>query len=252
MFTPYLFDPTSRKTVADQVDYNSKLDSAKANLQRDMRMYVTDSELELFSQKHDLLSDSDKTLDLLRSCCELVTRALIRDEGVSREMAGAFITAGLGSEEKLLPSFNDLADSTLPANRQLLKTAAILHSDLIRTIFIAAMELNQQDYRSFFPERVCVHSPELVLKRLKNADFQPSAVERKQHLLSNREMAFSILNSLSIWEISDLVPMESMQVLQNAGRYNVLKEIFTNLDAKNDTEPATPVALKDELDGEDI
>lgn len=250
MFTPYLFDPTSQKSIADQVTYNDRLDHAKAHKPRDMKAYMTAEELRLFQQQHTLLPASEKPLDLLHSCCELIIRALMRDEGFNRNMAEAFIKSDLGSEEELLPRFYDLVAGTLTVEQQLLSMSAELHCNLTKTIFVAAMALNQLDYRSFFPERVCVYSPELVLKRINNPEFQPTDAERKQHLIAFREMAFSILNSMSIWEIADLVPMESMQLLQNAGRYNILKEVFANLDAKEEVEAPVPVGLKDELDGE--
>jgi hypothetical protein len=253
MLSAYLFDPTSKKTVAEQVAYNDTLETGKAHSPKDMSAYVTTQELATFKRLHLDLPDSQKPHDMVVSCRELIIRALMKDEAFNREVAEDFIITGLGNESILTQRIKSLTvNHTSSVEEQLLKSASQFHCELTKKIFIAAMRLNQSDYRAFFPERVCVHSSELVLKNLADPDYVPTAEERKQHLLANREMAFSILNSMSIWEIAELVPMESMQVLQNAGRYSTLKEAFTNLDAKEEPAQPAPVVLKDELDGQNF
>ena len=106
------------------------------------------------------------------------------------------------------------------------------------------------DYRSIFPQRVCAHNSALVLKRLKDPHYTPSVEERKQYFRENAEQSFAIINSMSIWEIADLVPLESMQVLQNAGRYSLLKQFYSPDNTPSISTQATKtVAIKTELRG---
>lgn len=249
MLTPYLFDPSSQKSVEDQVEYNDKLNLEKPYLPRDLSVYLDAEEIVSFETAYNALPVSEKPVAIWRSCFELVVRALIVEEDVSAETAEEFINAGLGSEQDVLPRIYEMVTTSQQAPISiLLKTASFLHFDLTRKIFVRAMELNQLDYRALFPIRVCVHSPDLVIKRMKNRNYKPTDDERKKHLRENKELAFSILNSMSIWEIADLVPMESMQTLQNSGRYCVLKEVFAD-DTPATTTGKNAAAVKNELKG---
>jgi hypothetical protein len=55
---------------------------------------------------------------------------------------------------------------------------------------------------------------------------------------------------MSTWEIAGLIPMQSMQVLQNAARYNVLKAVFSEQPQQNNG--PQPVQLHNELNGSDV
>jgi len=83
---------------------------------------------------------------------------------------------------------------------------------------------------------------------LKDPHYTPSAAERKKYFEENKEQSFAIINSMSIWEIADLVPLESMQVLQNAGRYSLLKQFYSPDNAPSTSTQATKMAaIKTEL-----
>ena len=44
MLTPFLFDPTSTKSVEEQVDYNDRLNAEKPHRPRDLRVVLEDEE----------------------------------------------------------------------------------------------------------------------------------------------------------------------------------------------------------------
>ena len=228
MLTPFLFDPTSQKSVEEQVDYNDRLNAEKPHRQRDMRVFLDDDEINQFQVGYDALPIDEKPIAIWRSCFEVIVRALIFDENFSPETAEEFITNGLGSENDMLPRIREKISISRQAPIQImLMTASDLYYTLTKRIFVVSMELHQQDYRSIFPQRVCAHNSSLVLKRLKDPRYTPSAEERKKYFQENKEQSFAIINSMSIWEIADLVPLESMQVLQNAGRYSLLKQFYS-------------------------
>jgi hypothetical protein len=249
MLTPFLHDPTSTKTVEEQTDYNDRLNAEKPHRQRNMREFLDDEEIDQFQTGFDSLPLEEKPIAIWRSCFEVITRALIFDEDFSPESAADFITSGLGSERDMLPRIREKISVSSQAPIQImLTTASELYYVLTKKIFVVSMELHQMDYRSIFPQKVCAHNSELVLKRMKDPLFKPSAEERKQYFCESKEQSFAIINSMSIWEIADLVPLESMQVLQNAGRYSLLKQFYTD-----DTQTNAPVtkaaAVKSELKG---
>ncbi len=227
MLTAYLFDPTSIESVEDQVDYNDKL--SKPHKPRDMRVFLEDEEIEAFQTAYDGLPHNEKPIAIWRSCCEVIIRALIFDEDFYPETAAEFITSGIGSEHDMLPKVREVISRSTQAPIQvMLSMASDLYYVLTKKIFVTSMTLHQMDFRSIFPQRVCVHNQNLVLKRLKDPHYTPSAEERAKYFAENREQSFSIINSLSIWEISQIVPIVEMQVLQNAGRYNILKNFYSD------------------------
>lgn len=250
MLTPYLFDPTSPKTVEEQVEFIDKITSGKLHQPKDLSGYLDDEEMQEFEERYNALPITEQPLALWRTCIELMVRVLVVDEDVTEATAGELIYAGLGGDVEMLPQIRDIAmanRSALPV-RLLLNTASNLYFQLSWKIFVRAMELNQLDFRALFPIRVCVHCPDLIIKRLKNKNYKPTDEERKKRFQEQRELAFSIMNSMSIWEISEVIPFESMQMLQNAGRYNLLKSIF----AGNADMGAGPVGMKKGLKGEVI
>ena len=250
MLTPFLHDPTSTKTVEEQTDYNDRLNAEKPHRQRDMRAFLDDDEIDQFQAGYDSLPVEEKPIAIWRSCFEVVVRALIFDEDFSPETAAEFITSGCGSERDMLPRIREKISISRQAPIQImLETASDLYYTLTKRIFVVSMELHQLDYRSIFPQRVCAHNSALVLKRLKDPHYTPSAEERKKYFQENKEQSFAIINSMSIWEIADLVPLESMQVLQNAGRYSLLKQVYTD-DAPSPSATTAKVAtIKTELRG---
>lgn len=216
-----------------------------------MKIYLDDEEIEQLQVAFKTIPISEKPIAIWRSCSELIIRALVAEEDFTPATAVEFINAGLGSEEAMLPRIREIVSTSIFAPVQiLLETASTLHFELTKKIFVSSMELHNLDYRSLFPQRVCVHSPDMVLKRLKNPRFKPTAEERKTYFKENKEQSFSIINSMSIWEIADLVPLESMQVLQNAGRYNLLKQCYSSDDTPSSGATTTKAAsVKAELKG---
>ena len=248
MLTPYLYDPTKPDSVEEQIEYNNKL--GRPHEPRDLSSYLEKQELLQFQHNQGVMPTEQKALDMCRACIELITRALIIDEGVSREQAEQFISIVLGSETVLLPKFQDIVQHTVDPVESLLDAAGKLHCELTRSMFIAAMKLNLADFRALFPERYCIHEPDLVIQKLVYPDFKLNNDQRKQHFAKNKELSFSILNALSTWEIAGLIPMQSMQVLQNAARYNVLKAVFSEQPQQNNG--PQPVQLQNELNGTDV
>lgn len=248
MLTPYLYDPTKPDSIEDQIEYNNKL--GKPHEPRDLSSYLEKQELLQFQHNQSLLQADQKALDMYRASIELITRALILDEGISREQAEQCISTVLGSESDLLTKFQDIVQRTVDPVESLLEAAGKLHCELTRSMFISAMKLNLEDFRALFPERYCIHDPEAVISKLKNPDFKLNNDQRKAHFARNKELSFSILNALSTWEIAGLIPMQSMQVLQNAARYNVLKAVFSEQPQQNNV--PQPVSLQSELNGADV
>jgi len=248
MLTPYLYDPTKPESIEDQIEYNNKL--GKPHEPRDLSSYLEKQELLQFQHNQSLLPTDQKALDMHHSCIEIITRALILDEGVSREQAEQCIYTVLGSESDLLPKFQDIVQHTVDPVESLLEATGKLHCELTRSMFIAAMKLNLDDFRALFPERYCIHDPDAVISKLKNPDFKLNNDQRKAHFARNKELSFSILNALSTWEIAGLIPMQSMQVLQNAARYNVLKAVFSEQPQQDKS--LQPVQLHNELNGADV
>lgn len=249
MFTPYLFDPTSRKSAAEQVEYNDKLNLEKSHRPLNMRIYLDDDEIDQLQSAFKTIPISEKPVAIWRSCFELIVRALIVEEDFTPETATEFINAGIGCEQEMLPQICEIVTTSIFAPIQiLLDTASTLHFELTKKIFVTSMELHNLDYRSLFPQRVCVHSPDMVLKKMKNPKFKPTTEERKKFFRENKELSFAILNSMSIWEVADIVPMESMQVLQNAGRYNLLKQVYSE-DSPTNTPVKKAESMKSELKG---
>ena len=249
MLTPFLFDPTSTKSVEEQVDYNDRLNAEKPHRTRNMSAFLDDEEIDLFQAGFDSLPVEEKPIAIWRSCFEVITRALVFDEDFSPEAAAEFITSGCGSERDMLPRIREKISVSSQAPIQImLETASDLYYTLTKKIFVISMELHQLDYRSIFPQRVCAHNSALVLKRLKDPQYTPSAEERKTYFQENKEQSFAIINSMSIWEIADLVPLESMQVLQNAGRYSLLKQVYTD-DTPTNALTTKAGAVKSELRG---
>jgi len=248
MLTPYLYDPTKPGTIEEQIEYNNKL--GRPHEPRDLSSYLEKQELLQFQHNQSLLPTDQKALDMYHSCIEIITRALILDEGMSREQAEQCILLVLGSENDLLPKFQGIVQHATDSVEALLETAGKLHCELTRQMFTVAMELNLEDFRALFPERYCIHDPDAVIHKLKNPDFKLNNDQRKQHFAKNKELSFSILNALSTWEIAGLIPMQSMQVLQNAARYNVLKAVFS--EQPQQSNGPQPVKLQDELNGTDV
>lgn len=210
---------------------------------------MDDAEIDQFQAAYDSLPVDEKPIAIWRSCFEVITRALIFDEDFSPETAAEFITNGLGSEHDMLPRIREKVSISRQAPIQImLEAASDLYYVLTKRIFVISMELHQMDYRSIFPQRVCAHNSSLVSKRLKDPRYTPSAEERKKYFQENREQSFAIINSMSIWEIADLVPLESMQVLQNAGRYSLLKQFYTD-DTPTNAPTAKAASVKAELKG---
>lgn len=251
MLTPFLHDPTSTKTVEEQTDYNDRLNAEKPYRPRDMRVFLDDDEVSQFQAGFDSLPLEEKPIAIWRSCFEVITRALIFDEDFTPEIAAEFITTGFGSERDMLPRIREKISVSSQAPIQImLEVASDLYYTLTKKIFVISMELHQSDYRSIFPQKVCAHNAALVLKRLKDPHFTPSAEERKQYFQENKEQSFAIINSMSIWEIADLVPLESMQVLQNAGRYSLLKQFYSSDETPSSGATTTKaVSVKAELKG---
>ena len=249
MLTPFLHDPTSTKTVAEQTDYNDKINAEKPHRPRDMSVFLDNVEIIQFQAAYDSLPIDEKPIAIWRSCVEVIVRALIFDEDFSPETAAEFITSGFGSEHDMLPFIREKISVSSQAPIQImLEIASVMYYTLTKKIFVISMELHQLDYRSIFPQRVCAHNSALVLKRLKDPLFTPSPEERKQYFKENKEQSFAIINSMSIWEIADLVPLESMQVLQNAGRYSLLKQVYSD-DTPANTPTTKTAAVKSELKG---
>jgi hypothetical protein len=250
MLSAFLHDPSSQKSVEEQTDYNDKINAEKPHRPRDMRVFLDDIEIEQFQAGYDSLPIDEKPIAIWRSCFEVIIRALIYDEDFSPETAAEFITNGIGSEHDMLPRIRETVSISSQAPIQImLSIASDLYYVLAKKIFVVSMELHQMDYRSIFPQRVCAHNSSLVLKRLKDPKFTPSPEERKQYFQENKEQSFAIINSMSIWEIADLVPLESMQVLQNAGRYSLLKQFYTDDSPTNAPATKAAAALKSELKG---
>ena len=248
MLTPYLFDPVKPETVEDQIKYNDKI--GKPHQPRDLSSYLEKQELLQFQRNQSVLSVEQKALDMTRSCTEIITRALIVDEGLSREQAEQLIYVVLGSEKDLQEKFLPIAQDTAEPVAALLEAAGTLHCEITRSMFTAALKLNLEDFRALFPERYCIHEPDLVIQKLVHPDFKLNNEQRKQHFAKNKELSFSILNAMSTWEIAGLIPMQSMQVLQNAARYNVLKAVFSEQPQPNNG--PQPVSLQGELNGSDV
>lgn len=248
MLTPYLFNPVNPETVEAQIEYNDKI--GKPHQPRDLSGYLEKQELVQFQRNQSVLSMEPKALDMTRSCIEIITRALISDEGLSREQAEQLIYVVLGSEKDLQEKFQDIVQNMTDPVAALLETAGKLHCEITRSMFTAAMRLNLEDFRALFPERYCIHEPDLVIQKLVHPDFKLNNDQRKQHFAKNKELSFSILNALSTWEIAGLIPMQSMQVLQNAARYNVLKAVFSEQPQQNNG--PQPVQLQNELNGTDV
>lgn len=251
MLTPFLHDPTSTKSVEEQTDYNDKINAEKPHRPRDMRVFLDDEEIDQFQVGFDSLPLEEKPIAIWRSCFELIVRALIFDEDFSPETAAEFISNGCGSEHDMLPRIREKISISRQAPIQImLTTASELYYVLTKKIFVLSMELHQMDYRSIFPQKVCTHNSALVLKRLKDPLFTPSPDERKQYFKENKEQSFAIINSMSIWEIADLVPLESMQILQNAGRYSLLKQFYSSDDTPSSSATTAKTAsVKAELKG---
>lgn len=250
MLTPFLFDPTSTKSVEEQVDYNDRLNAEKPHRPRNMREFLEDEEIDHFQAGYESLPIDEKPIAIWRSCFEVITRALVFDENFSPETAAEFITSGIGSEHDMLPQIREYISiyRQTPINL-MLDMASDLYYTLTKKIFVISMELHLMDYRSIFPQRVCAHNSALVLKRLKDPHYTPNAEERKQYFQENREQSFAIINSMSIWEIADLVPLESMQVLQNSGRYSLLKQFYSDDTPSSGVTPTKAAAVKSELKG---
>ncbi len=251
MLTPFLFDPTSTKSVEEQVDYNDRLNAEKPHRPRNMREFLEDEEIDHFQAGYESLPIDEKPIAIWRSCFEVIVRALVFDEDFTPEAAAEFITSGCGSERDMLPRIREKISVSSQAPIQImLETASDLYYTLTKKIFVISMELHQLDYRSIFPQRVCAHNSALVLKRLKDPMYTPSAEERKTYFQENKEQSFAIINSMSIWEIADLVPLESMQVLQNAGRYSLLKQFYSSDDTPSSSATTTKASsVKAELKG---
>ena len=248
MLTPYLYDPTKPDSIEEQIEYNNKL--GKPHEPRDLSGYLEKQELLQFQHNQNILPTDQKALDMCRASNELITRALILDASMSREQAEQCISIVLGSETDLLPKFQSIVQQQAEPVDSLLDIAGKLHCELTRSLFIAAMKLNLADFRALFPERYCIHDPDAVIQKLKNPDFKLNNDQRKHHFAKNKELSFSILNAMSTWEIAGLIPMQSMQVLQNAARYNVLKAVFSEQPQQNNG--PQPVQLQNELNGADV
>ena len=252
MLSPFLFDPTSQKSVLEQVEYNDKINAEKPYRPRDMSEFLNGEEVEQFQTGYDALPISEKPIAIWRTCFEIIIRALIFDEDLSPETAEELVTNGIGSEHDMLPRIRErITTSSQEPIQVMLEAASGLYYVLTKKIFVLSMELHQMDYRSIFPQKACVHNAELVLKRLKDPKFTPSAAERKQYFQENKEQSFAIINSMSIWEVADLVPLESMQVLQNAGRYSLLKQFYSDDAPSSSATASAPkaVSVKNELKG---
>ena len=249
MLTPYLIDPSKAQSIEEQIEgFNAA--NGKAHAPRNLSSYMEPQELLQFQHNQSILPESQKVIDMCSAGVELITRALILDEGMSRGQAEQCILITLGTEKELLPRFQSAVQIMVEPVAALLEAAGALHCEVTRQLFIAAMKLNLADFRALFPERLCVHDPDAVIQKLKNPDFTLNNEQRKLHFAKNKELSFSIMNSLSTWEIAGIMPMQAMQVLQNSARYNVLKAVFSEQPQQN--RGPQPVQLQNELNGTDV
>lgn len=246
MLSPFLFDPTKSMPIEEQVEFIDGILGRKHH-PRDMSRYLEAEELEKFEENLKRLNSDQKAVDICQSSLELVKRALVLDEGVSRQQAEQLVTIGLGTLKNLVPEFIQKLQMSTTPTEILFESAGRYHCELTKAIFTAALKLNLEDFRSIFPERFCIHDAGAVIEKMKNPDYKLSAEERKRHFARNKDLSFSILNSISTWEVGSMVPMESMQILQNAARYNLLKSVFGE-----QAQQGPSVQVGDELNSADV
>ena len=164
MLTPFLHDPTSTKTVEEQVDYNDRLNAEKPHRQRNLGVFLENEEIDQFQAAYDSLPVEEKPIAIWRSCFEVITRALVYDEDFTPEIAAEFITTGFGSERDMLPRIREKISVSSQAPIQImLEAASEMYYVLTKKIFVISMELHQLDYRSIFGSGdSCLHCSKKV------------------------------------------------------------------------------------------
>ena len=65
MLTPFLFDPTSTKSVEEQVDYNDRLNAEKPHRALNMREFLDDEEIDQFQAGYESLPVDEKPIAIL-------------------------------------------------------------------------------------------------------------------------------------------------------------------------------------------
>lgn len=260
MFLAFDFNPVDPSPIDQQILKNAQGRSMpnSNSKPRDLSPYVVDFDWTEMDKKFRSMLPKERVSELWADVTELLCMVMEREEKVSHEAALEFIGLVTNSEifaedikddiqhydlgathEIRNPNYGQLGsisrnhDKDVPEfitakydyRSLVLDTASKILPQIAFVVFQASIKLNLQNFNYVFPSNFTVHDPKHILRIIKDPQYVMSEKDTLDHFNQNRNVAFSILNAFSIQTVSSLVDSDQ-QVLQSAGRYQLLKAAF--------------------------
>ena len=281
MYLAFDFNPVDPSPMDQQILKNAQGRSMpnSNSKPRDLSPYVTDIDWTGADKQFRSLSPKERINDLWDDVTHVLCMVMEREEKVSREVALEFIGLVTNMETFAEDIKDDIQHYDIGATREIrnpeykrlgsigkkhgedvpefitakydyralvLDTASRILPQIAFVVFQASIKLNLQNFYYVFPSNFTVHDPKHILRIITDPQYVMSDKDTLEHFNQNRNVAFSILNAFSIQTVSSLVDSDQ-QVLQSAGRYQLLKAAFEraaeveNKDA--DSQPTPEVKL---------
>ena len=101
-----------------------------------------------------------------------------------------------------------------------------------KKIFTVGVELNFLDFQEVFPKSAICHDPALIVKRLKNPNYEPTKEERFDYFARAGQIAFQNLATMGAMDLKARIVVPEDFVIANATQYNGLKAYFASVAEK--------------------
>jgi len=260
MYLAFDFNPVFPIPIEQQIKQNAQgRNMPNSNsAPRDLSPYVVDFDWTEAEKQFQSLTPKERVNELWDDVTDLLCMVMEREEKISREVALEFIGLVTDRETFTETVKDELTNYVAGATRRVrnpaygakgtigkqlgkeiaefedkeinyrflvLDHASRILPQIAYEVFQASIKLNLQNFYYVFPSNFTVHDPKHILRIIKDPQYVMSEKETLEHFNQNRNVAFSILNAFSIQTVSSLVDSDQ-QVLQSAGRYQLLKAAF--------------------------
>lgn len=277
MYLAFDFNPVDPSPMDQQILKNAqRRNMPNSNSKpRDLSPYVIDIDWTEADKQFRSLPPKERINELWDDVTHVLCMVMEREEKVSREVALEFIGLVTSKETFFEDVKDDIQHYDLGATREVrnpnykelgsigrnrdkdtpefitakydyrtlvLDTASRILPQVAFVVFQASMKLNLQNFNYVFPSNFTVHDPKHILRIIKDPQYIMSDKDTMEHFNQNRNVAFSILNAFAIQTVSSLVDSDQ-QILQSAGRYQLLKAAFERAaEAENQETGSQPTA----------
>lgn len=263
MYLSFDFDPMLSISVERQVIEKAGMrqDFPHSNSKpRDLSGYVSDVDWKSFNDDFDKMDKEQRVKELYEVVRQIAVDVYMVDEKLDETTAKGLVESAVSDDfyesclkrvdsyepgqvikEEVVVQVVDKEKSSgikvhyknearsvetvVTPDKIVLSMASSLCAEINRIVFTAAMELNLQNFRYIFPTSVMAHDPAHIIRRINDPSYVMSVEDTKKHFATRADQSFPIMNSFSIYEVLKTCDSES-QVLQSAGRYQLLKRSF--------------------------